>query len=1735
MNRHRSFFCFTLSLFVSLAVLAGCSRAAPVGAQAAVGRPAETTVALPASPSREEGPAAGPEKVTPIAAGTPVAVASEQAPAGTADDVLPPRVEKLADGRLQRERLVRRNGKYPLIRIEETVTQGPDGLQVTATREMVADHILVSIAPGHTAAEVAAAAGCTVRHELPGSGVALLAFTYKAHADYAVNLQRLAAANSVRNAESDWIIHLNGTPSGTLTFNDPLLAQQWGMDNQGQSGGKSDADIDAPEAWAIHTGSKSVLVGVLDTGIDYNHPDLVANMWWNPGESGLDAQGRDKSTNGIDDDGNGYVDDWRGWDFLNNDNDPADDNGHGTHCAGIIGASGGNGTGVVGVCPNVSLVGLKWIDANGYGWTSDAIGAVLYSSRIGCKITSNSWGSNSYSLALKEAIDQAGTQGRLFVAAAGNYAGNNDVYPVYPSSYDSANIIAVASTDRVDSLSDFSCFGAASVDLGAPGTDIISCWPGGRYVNLSGTSMATPHVAGACALLLAAHPSLTAQKIKEQILTRGDPIPALAGKTVSGRRLNVSRTLTQKMIQVTPASLDLQVAVGGIATGELAIANAGDAPLEWSIAPSVQPLVAESIEPSGQIRQSSRQTFDGFPTWRYGLEPGEGWFYEAALTLKNVQVPSDIPWLYLQEFKNLQYFPWNGPAWYSSTYTFMLVDVQPVGGSWWDQVDSSNSWSYGYGWDPSSWKARSINLTRYAGTAVNIRFSIKSLLPQTIDRVNSDGWYIGNFSWYDMPSRNPNPWLSATPASGTLAPGANAKISVQASMAGRSADDYFGKLSITSDDPRGPVQVPVKCSVIALPVITSPSTASGEVGRPFTFQIQTAPSKGQITVSANGLPPGFSLNPSTGLISGTPSVSGNASILISVMNIGGTVQQTLNLIIAPAPLPVITSPSTASGEVGVPFAFQIQTAPSLVRTTFSASGLPPGLTLDSNSGLISGTPSVMGGSRVVLSATNVTGTTQQTLDLSIAHAPIMVGPWIGGTTHAVEAGSKRALVVQVQAVHSRTIAATGVSYGGRPLTKVVESLGFNGSGLFSVYTAAFVLTEADIAAATSGTISVSWTVKPIYSSFISSAFISNVDQANPVGATVAAWGDPIGRLSTEPIASTKGDLLVLSAVANSSGAYTLFNGFVQGWTPSGLVIGAAVTGTKKATGTAEAVSVLQSTNKLQAVLGFALRWAGAAGGTTPTYTVSYDANGGVGSVAPATKTQNVALTLPTGSNLSRSGYGFMGWNSAANGSGTAYAAGGSYTANATATLYAQWAALPVITSPTTASGTVGTAFSYQIVASNAPTAFNASGLPAGLTVNTGSGLISGTPSVAGSSNVVLSARNAAGTAQQTVSLTIANPVIATYTVSYDANGGVGSIAPATKTQNVALTLPTGSSLSRSGYGFMGWNSAANGSGTAYAAGGSYTANATATLYAQWAALPVITSPTTASGTVGTAFSYQIVASNAPTAFNASGLPAGLTVNTGSGLISGTPSVAGSSNVVLSARNAAGTVQQTLNLTIVQPPAEKPITVGPWIGGTTHAVEAGSSRALVVVVQAVHTTTIAATGVSYGGRPLTKVVESLGWRGRGFFSVYTAAFLLTESDIVAATSGTIRVTWTATPALGSSLSSAFMANVDQTTPVGATSAVWNNSIASLSTGTLANTSGDLLVLSAVANSAGAYSLGNGFVQGWAPSGVTWGAAVTGTKSATGTTEAITVTQPTAKRQAMLGFALKRAWAVKPVSN
>jgi subtilisin family serine protease len=324
--------------------------------------------------------------------------------------------------------------------------------------------------------------------------------------------------------------------------NDPSFTQLWGLDNAGQAvnglAGRVDADIDAPEAWEITTGSPEVTVGVIDTGVDYTHPDLAANIWINPGEDCAGCR-----NDRVDNDGNGFVDDWHGWDFMNNDNDPYDDNGHGTHVAGTIGAVGDNERGVAGVNWNVNLMPLKFIGANGSGDASDAVRAVLYASAMGAEVTNNSWGGDGYSQALADAIADADAHGSLFVAAAGNSFTNTDASPNYPSGYDLPNVLAVAATDQNDARAWFSNYGRRSVDLGAPGTNILSTRPGGSYQFLDGTSMAAPHVAGAAALVRAASPSASDVGVKALLFRTVDANTSLASKTTTGGRLNVGRAV----------------------------------------------------------------------------------------------------------------------------------------------------------------------------------------------------------------------------------------------------------------------------------------------------------------------------------------------------------------------------------------------------------------------------------------------------------------------------------------------------------------------------------------------------------------------------------------------------------------------------------------------------------------------------------------------------------------------------------------------------------------------------------------------------------------------------------------------------------------------------------------------------------------------------------------------------------------------------------------------------------------------------------------------------------------------------------------------------------------------------------------------------------------------------------------------------------------------------------------
>src|SRR5659263_7479 len=346
-------------------------------------------------------------------------------------------------------------------------------------------------------------------------------------------MDSLSLSDKFEDAEPNYIVKALKTP------NDSRFRELWAMDNTGQTGGKPDADIDAPQAWDISTGSKEVIVAVIDTGVDYTHEDLAGNMWTNSGEI---------PGNGIDDDSNGFVDDYYGWDFAYDDNDPMDVYTHGTHVSGTIGGVGNNGKGVAGVSWNTHIMAVKFLDDEGNGYTSDAIDAINYATMMGADIMSNSWGGEEYSLSLKAAIQAADDAGILFVAAAGNGAGNTDQYPFYPAGYDVPNVMSIAATDQNDNLADFSNYGTSTVDIGAPGVDILSSVPGNSYSSFSGTSMAAPHVSGAAALLKAFNSSLTHLEIKELLMNSVDPIPSLYGKTVTGGRLNIHTAITSIIV-----------------------------------------------------------------------------------------------------------------------------------------------------------------------------------------------------------------------------------------------------------------------------------------------------------------------------------------------------------------------------------------------------------------------------------------------------------------------------------------------------------------------------------------------------------------------------------------------------------------------------------------------------------------------------------------------------------------------------------------------------------------------------------------------------------------------------------------------------------------------------------------------------------------------------------------------------------------------------------------------------------------------------------------------------------------------------------------------------------------------------------------------------------------------------------------------------------------------------------
>ena len=334
----------------------------------------------------------------------------------------------------------------------------------------------------------------------------------------------------------------------SLMPDDRLFGYQWGLHNTGQTvqdvAGAEDADADGPEAWDVTVGAPSVIVAVVDTGVDVVHPDLAPNVWTNPGEV---------AGNGVDDDANGFADDVRGWDFVEDDASPQDEEGHGTHVAGTVGARGGDGIGVAGTAWRTTLLPLRVLGPDG-GSASDLISAYGYAAEAGARVVNLSLGGPDGLRAERDAI--ASHPEVLFVAAAGNEGANNDADPEYPCNYALANVVCVAASDQFDDLAEFSNFGVRTVDLAAPGVSIASDYPDSRVAFMDGTSMATPHVSGVAALLAAAAPAATVADLRAALLDGADQKLSLAGTTVTGARLNAFGALVAIGAATEPTEQD---------------------------------------------------------------------------------------------------------------------------------------------------------------------------------------------------------------------------------------------------------------------------------------------------------------------------------------------------------------------------------------------------------------------------------------------------------------------------------------------------------------------------------------------------------------------------------------------------------------------------------------------------------------------------------------------------------------------------------------------------------------------------------------------------------------------------------------------------------------------------------------------------------------------------------------------------------------------------------------------------------------------------------------------------------------------------------------------------------------------------------------------------------------------------------------------------------------------------
>jgi subtilisin family serine protease len=849
----------------------------------------------------------------------------------------------------------------------------------------------------------------------------------------------------VRYVEPNHVVRVAAT-----TPDDPSFGQLWGLSNTGQTGGTADADIDAPEAWDLSTGSSGVVVGVTDTGVDFSHPDLAAQQWVNPGEncgsSDPAFEPCAQRTDGVDNDGNAYVDDWRGWDWVNGDNDPFDDHDHGTHVAGTIGAVGSNATGVTGVNWNVKVMALKFLNSAGSGTTADAVAATLYAADKGAHVSSNSWGGGPFDQSLLDAIEYGAARGMLFVAAAGNDSRNNDVTPTYPANYTSEAIVSVAATDHSDAMAFFSNYGAKTVDLGAPGVNILSTTPGNTYQSFSGTSMATPHVAGVAALLKARFPDASPYGLKALLLRSVDPTAAMAGTTTTGGRLNA----------FTAASCDDDPKVWLGAPSASFVAGVGDT-LQVSV------LGSSCASPAGLSNVGV--TVNGTPVALAAAAPDQGLYTgsytvvsEGALTVTaTVSAGGDTAG-----------HTATGAAFHNYTCTdvpLAWVDVTPgtrLTGAGGDDTFSTLNIGFPVTYFGQSYSTAYVSSNGFLalGSSAGATTPLNAAIPTTgtpngvvapfwddLNPAAGGAVYAGvsgtapnrtlHVEWFNVPhfafggsgtvtfelSLKENgdvrfQYLDTDFGNATWNAGASATAGVER------ADGVVGR-QVSFNQPQLTNGRAVSCTFGStpppppVPTITTTSLPGGVVGTAYSQTLQATGGTPPFTwsVSSGVLPAGLTLNAGTGAVTGTPTSAGTFSFTVRVTDsLSQFDTQDLSVVVDPPPVPTVTTTSLPGGVVGTPYSQTLQATGGTPPYTWSldSGSLPPGLTLNAGTGAVTGTPTAAGAFPFTVRVTDsLSQFDTQDLSVDVASPP---SPIV--TTSSLPGGV-------VGTAYSQTLQATG--------------------------------------------------------------------------------------------------------------------------------------------------------------------------------------------------------------------------------------------------------------------------------------------------------------------------------------------------------------------------------------------------------------------------------------------------------------------------------------------------------------------------------------------------------------------------------------------------------------------------------------------------------------------------------------------------------------------------------------